>query len=353
MFAIQNANGRIEIETPTLDEFESLKAALQIANERLAIAASISQDALLSVAPDGQIASWNRAAERLFGYMSTEAIGQNISMLLAPESQAEQLEFLARVCAGETLGPEDTKRLRKDGTPIDVSISAAPVKSYGGSVNSVSVAMQDISRRKEWEVRQRTMTRELAHRVKNSFAILQSILHSTLKTSPQPKDFAKVFSSRLHSLAAAQDVLTANDWRGIELGALARHQLASYDKLDNVKLRITGPEVYLAPQYATPFGLIFNELAANAYEHGAWSTPNGKVDLSWRVESVAGSAMKLFVRWQERGGPKPSSHRTPGLGVVLIEKGLAGALVTNNFQPSGLTCTIEVDIVPLRDLEQF
>ncbi len=345
--------GEIIIEPPELNDLEAAKAALHIANERLAIAASISQDALLSVTPDGEIASWNRAAERLFGYAATEAIGQNIAMLLSPDSQGEQLEFLSRVCAGETLGPEDTKRLRQDGTLIDVSISAAPVKSIDGSIFNVAVAIQDISRRKEWEVRQKSMTRELTHRVKNSFAILQSILHSTLKTSPQPKDFAKVFSSRLHSLAAAQDVLTANDWRGIELGALARHQLASYDKLDNVKLRITGPEIYLAPQYATPFGLIFNELAANAYEHGAWSSSNGKVDLSWYVESVLGSTMKLFVRWQERGGPKPSSHRTPGLGVVLIEKSLAGAHVVNIYEAQGLTCTIELDIAALSGLEQF
>jgi PAS domain S-box-containing protein len=333
-------------------EIESVKAALHIANERLAIAVSISQDALLSITLTGQITSWNRAAERLFGYAADDAIGQNIAMLLDPESQQEQLEFLARVCAGEALGPEDTKRLRKDGTLIDVSISAAPVRSIDRSVISVAVAIQDISRRKEWEVRQRSMTRELTHRVKNSFTILQSILHSTLKNSPEPKEFAKVFSSRLHSLAAAQDVLTANDWRGIELGALARHQLSTYDKLDNVKLLIIGPEVYLAPQYATPFGLIFNELAANAYEHGAWSTPAGKVNLEWRVEHQRDAASKLYVSWQESGGPKPASHRPPGLGVVLIEKSLAGAQVVNTYEARGLTCTIELDIVPLSGLEQ-
>ena len=153
-----------------------MKAALHIANERLAIAVSISQDALLSITLTGQITSWNRAAERLFGYAADDVIGQNIAMLLDPEGQQEQLEFLARVCAGEALGPEDTKRLRKDGMLIDVSISAAPVRSIDRSVISVAVAIQDISRRKEWEVRQRSMTRELTHRVKNSFTILQSIL---------------------------------------------------------------------------------------------------------------------------------------------------------------------------------
>ena len=325
--------------------------ALHIANERLAAASLISQDALMATTPDGQITTWNPASQRLFGYAASEAIGRNISILAGPKNQLEQLEFFARVCAGEILGPEDTKRLRNDGTQIDVSISAAPVKSSDGAIVSISVAMQDISRRKDWEVRQKSMMRELTHRVKNSFAILQSILHSTLKTSPHPNDFAKVFSSRLHSLAAAQDVLTANDWRGIELGTLARHQLASYDKLDNVKLHINGPEVYLAPEYATPFGLIFNELAANALEHGAWSSPLGRVELDWRVESVVGSPMKLFVNWKERDGPKPSSHRSPGLGVVLIEKSLADARVTNYFDPLGLTCTIELEIVPLHNLK--
>jgi two-component system, chemotaxis family, CheB/CheR fusion protein len=330
-----------------------LKAALQVANERLAIAQSISQDALLSVTSEGQITSWNREAERLFGYLGHEAIGQNISMLLSPENQTEQLHFLARVRAGETLVSEDTNRRRKDGTLVNVSISAAPIKSNDGSVFNISIAMQDISRRKEWEIRQKSMTRELSHRIKNSFAVLQSILHSTLKNSPEPKEFAKVFSSRLHSLAAAQDILTANDWRGVELGALARHQLASYDKLDSIKLRMEGPEVYLAPQYATPFGLIFNELAANAYEHGAWSKPTGTVDLRWRVEHQLGSLSKLHVMWQERGGPKPPSHRPPGLGVVLIEKSLAGAQVINTFEAHGLTCKIELEITPLSGLEQL
>lgn len=66
-------------------------------------------------------------------------------MLLGAESQIEQLEFLLRVCADETFGPEDTKRMRKGGKVIEVSISVAPVKSATGVVGS-SVAMQDISR---------------------------------------------------------------------------------------------------------------------------------------------------------------------------------------------------------------
>ncbi len=347
------ADRRVAIEHQPTNDLESLRTALHVANESLAQLHSISLDALLSVTPGGKILSWNHAAETLFGYDASGVIERNIAMLVDAKGQDEQSHFLARVCAGEILGPEDTKRLRKDGTVIDVAISAAAVKSLDGGVLSIVIAIQDISRRKEWEARQKTMVRELSHRVKNSFAILQSILYSTLKTTPEPEEFAKVFSSRLHSLATAQDVLTANDWRGVELGTLVRHQLASYDKLDNVKLHINGPEVYLAPHYATPFGLIFNELAANAYEHGSWSTPAGKVNLNWYVEHKQGSASKLHLSWKESGGPKPASHRPPGLGVILIEKSLAGAQVVNNYAADGLIWTIELEIAPLLDLEQI
>ncbi len=334
---------------PLLKKLELLNAELHIARQRLENAASLSQDALFIMTPNGQILSWNRAAERFFGYTIAEAIGHDITALLVPEDQKQHLNFLSRVCAGETFKLDDIKHRRKDGTLIDVSITAAPVMGIDGLVESISIAIQDIGRRKGWDAYEKSMTRELAHRVKNSFAILQSILHSTLKNSPEPNEFAKVFSSRLHSLAAAQDALTANDWRGVELGALARHQLAPYDKLDNTKLQMIGPEVYLSPQYAIPFGLIFNELAANSLEHGAWSKLQGKVQLQWHVDYHSNTAAKLHVFWQERGGPKPSAHRKPGFGIVLIEKSLAGALVLNTFEALGLTCTIELDIAPLSD----
>jgi two-component system, chemotaxis family, CheB/CheR fusion protein len=333
-------------------EIDALKKALHDMSERLVVFESISQDAMICIAPDGVIIAWNPAAEKMLGYKAVEIIGQSIQLLANSEGHAQQKEYLARSSQGEILEPIDSVKLHKNGSLVQVSVTARPLRALDGSIFGRALVMQDISRRKEWERRQKLMTRELSHRVKNSFAVLQAILHSTLKTTPQPEEFAKVFSSRLHSLAAAQDVLTANDWKGVELGALARHQLASYDRLDDVKLTVTGPEIYLPPSYASPFGLIFNELAANALKHGAWSGPVGKVELSWRVEHGKDTTSKLFVSWQERGGPKPATHRKPGLGIVLIEKSLAGAQVLNSYEAHGLTCTIELEIEPHAHMEQ-
>ncbi len=319
---------------------------------RMAAVAAASHDALFGSTLEGYIEAWNPAAERLFGYTASEAIGQHISMLAGPVGLQEQRQFLSRARAGETVGPFNTQRLRKDGSFVDVSVAVGPVKAPNGSVIAISVAMHNITERKEWEARQRLMTRELAHRVKNSFAILQAILRSTLKTTSNPQDFAAKFSGRLHSLAAAQDILTANDWRGAELGALARHLLSLYIVDEGERLVISGPEINLPAEYAAPFGLIFNELATNALKYGALSAPNGKIELSWRVESNVNAGSKLNFTWREKGGPKVTSLDIRGFGSALIERSLAGAKVERLFDAEGFICTIELTLKLLRRIRR-
>lgn len=311
---------------------------------RMAAVASASQDALFGATLEGYFEAWNPAAEKLFGYTASEAIGQHISILAGPEGLQQQRDYLARARNGEAIEPYNARRLRKNGSFVDVSVALGPVKAPDGSVIAISVAMHDISERKEWEARQRLMTRELAHRVKNSFAVLQAILRSTLKTTSNPQDFAAKFSGRLHSLAAAQDVLTANDWKGAELGSLARHLLSPYIANEDSHLSISGPEINLPAEYAVPFGLIFNELATNALKYGALSVPGGKIDLSWRVESSAGADSKLILTWRERGGPKITAPGPHGFGSALIERSLAGAKVERQFDMEGLTCTVELTL---------
>ena len=336
------ADGEILILETNHDITERKRAEADTA--RMAAVAAASQDALFGATVEGYIEAWNPAAERLFGYTASEAIGQHISILAGPAERGAQGENLARARAGEKIQPYNARRLRKDGTYVDVSVALGPVKAQDGSVMAISVAMHDISDRKEWEARQRLMTRELAHRVKNSFAILQAILRSTLKTTSNPQDFAAKFSGRLHSLAAAQDILTANDWKGAELGALARHLLSLYIADEGVRFAISGPEVNLPAEYAVPFGLIFNELATNALKYGALSTPNGKIELSWHVENRINEGTMLRLTWRERGGPKITSLDARGFGSALIEKSLAGAKVERHFDAEGFICTIELTL---------
>jgi PAS domain S-box-containing protein len=309
---------------------------------RMAAVAVASHDALFGVTLDGIVETWNLAAERLFQYRASEIIGQHIRILAEPSQHEEQLELMRRVQSMEAVGPYDARRLRKDGSGVDVSIALAPVKAPDGKVVSVSAAIHDISDRKEWETRQRLMTRELAHRIKNSFAVLQGILRSTLRTSRNPEEFADAFSGRLHSLAAAQDVLIENSWKGAELGTLARRQLAAYVLEDDNRIDITGPAVNLPAEYAAPLGLIFNELATNALKYGALSVPTGNIQLFWRTEHRAPSKLTIFLTWRERGGPAIAASGPRGFGSSLIERSLADAKVETVFEAEGLTCKIEL-----------
>jgi PAS domain S-box-containing protein len=318
----------------------------------LAAVALASHDALFGITLDGTIETWNPAAERLFGYTASEIIGRNVSIFAAPGQHAEQYDLLERANANETIGPYNARRLRKDGSFIDVSVALAPVRSTDGKVVSISVAIHDISDQKEWQARQRLMTRELAHRIKNSFAVLQGILRSTLRTSRNPQDFAEAFSGRLHSLAAAQDVLTANDWKGAELGALIKLQLAAYVTNEDQRLEISGPQLNLPAELASPFGLIFNELATNALKYGALSVPEGKIQISWRTEQLNNVGTKLLLSWCERGGPPVSTQTSRGFGSTLIQKSLAGAIVESRFDPEGLICTIELILTTFGKLKR-
>ena len=318
---------------------------------RMAAVAVASHDALFGITLDGMVETWNPAAERLFGYSTAEIVGQHVSILAEPSRHEEQRDFMRRAQANETVGPYDARRLRKDGSFVDVSVALAPVKAPDGSILSISVAIHDISDRKEWEARQRLMTRELAHRIKNSFAVLQGILRSTLRTSRNPQDFAEAFSGRLQSLAAAQDVLTANDWKGAELGTLAKHQLAAYVLNEDNRVEITGPEVNLPAEYAAPFGLIFNELATNALKYGALSVPHGNIQIMWRTERNPDGSIKIFLTWRERGGPPISEQGSRGFGSTLIERSLAGAKIENHFETEGLTCKIEMTLKTLKKLK--
>lgn len=336
------SNGETLVLEANRDISERKKAEAFTA--RVAAVALASHDALFGTTLDGHIEAWNPGAERLFGFSAEEAMGQHISILSPPRWHGEQHALLSRVAAGESVGPLDTERMRKDGKLISVSLAVAPVKAADGTVIAISAAAHDVSDRKEWEARQRLMSRELAHRVKNSFAVLQAILRSTLKTSDSPAQFAAAFSGRLYSLAAAQDALTASDWRGAELGALVRLQLSYYVGSDTGQAEISGPPVNLAADQAAPFGLIINELATNAIKHGALSVPAGKVQLSWTCEATPAGQQRLVFTWRETGGPSVIPPQRRGFGSTLIARSLPGADVKMDFHADGLVCVVDTTL---------
>ena len=118
---------------------------------RLAAIVASSNDAIVSKDLDGIITSWNRAAERMFGYTAEEAIGKSITMLIPDERLSEETQTLATIRAGRALDHFETVRRRKDGTDIHISLTVSPIRDERGVVIGASKIARDITERRRIE----------------------------------------------------------------------------------------------------------------------------------------------------------------------------------------------------------
>jgi PAS domain S-box-containing protein len=113
--------------------------------------AESSEDAIIAYAPTGIILTWNRAAEIIFGYSSPEAIGRHVSIFVAPERRSRLEHLTQQVLQGNAVLQHEGIGVCRDGSPVEVSATAYPIKNSAGKVVAVSVILRDISERKRTE----------------------------------------------------------------------------------------------------------------------------------------------------------------------------------------------------------
>lgn len=123
------------------------------AKARLAAIVESSEDAIISKDLNGIIKSWNRAAERLFGYTAQEAVGQSITMLIPPDRIDEESDILGCIRRGERIEHFETVRRRKDGTLLDISLTISPIVDARGQIVGASKITRDITERKRAEAK--------------------------------------------------------------------------------------------------------------------------------------------------------------------------------------------------------
>ncbi len=170
----------------------------------------------------------------------------------------------------------------------------------------LGLADADLKRK---DAHQRTLLHELDHRVKNTLAIIQSLVTQSFRGATSPDHFRDAIIGRVMALARSHEVLSAANWKDPELASVAAAVLAR----ESERIHIDGDRLSLEPRVVVAFAQIFHELLVNAEKHGSLSRPDGSVKLTWRLEGD-----KLHILWVEASREPPAIEPLKGLGTTIV-----------------------------------
>lgn len=198
------------------------------------------------------------------------------------------------------------------------------------------------------EERREILVHELAHRVKNTLATVQSIASLSFRNSQGPEALRQ-FHDRLQALVRSHDLLTRKNWQHADLSEIAEAAMAPLREERGHRFAISGSPVSLPPTTAVPIAMIMHELCTNALKYGALSNETGRVTINWTTRAdPAGIAISLI--WSERGGPPVQPPDEEGFGTRLIANlsRQLGGESEFRYPPSGLVCHLSI-ISPLEE----
>lgn len=217
----------------------------------------------------------------------------------------------------------------------------------GKSIRLIGAA-RDISNRVARDERRTVLNQELAHRLKNTLAIVVSIITQTLRTAADVETGRKTLLARIHALSKAHDILLSGQKGAATVQTIVAGAVALHDEGGRVK--IEGTSLPLGPKAALTLSLIVHELATNAGKYGALSVPEGVVEVKWTQPGADGGGLVLDLVWIEKHGPKVIAPTRRGFGTRLVEMGLSGSSggsVSIDYAPEGLRCRIVAPLVEL------
>ena len=328
------------------------EAAITESENRMRAIVNTVVDAIITIDDRGTVENLNPAAAHVFGYRPEEVVGQNVKMLMPDPYHREHDGYIRNyLTTGRAkvigLGREVVGR-RKDGSifPMELAVSEMAVAGR----RMFTGVVRDITERKRAEEHQKLLVAELDHRVKNILAQVAVVAKSTRQGSRSIDEFLQSLDGRIGSMATAHGLLSESSWQGVGLAALVRNQLAPY--ATDANITISGTDVMLAAAEIQAVAMVLHELVTNAAKHGALSTLDGRVSVSWDRRPNGHAGENLVLVWREVGGPPVTANVPSGYGTTLIRNLVPhelGGTVDLEFPPDGVSCRIEI---PLSRSEQ-
>jgi len=328
---------------PARPDLRVLFAAVEASGEAILITSADLDE------PGPRIEYVNPAFTRMTGYAAREVVGRTPRLLQGPGTERAVIERMrAALGAGEGFQGE-ALNYRKDGSTYMVEWLITPVREADGSISRWISAQRDVTHRRAAEDRQGLMVRELHHRVKNTLATVQAVLNATVRSSTSIAEFTRAFSGRIASLAKTHALITEDVDQAVSFEGLLRMELGPYD--ERGRLTLSGPLVILPSETAVPFGMALHEMTTNALRHGALGHPEGRLEVTWRLE-VGPDGQVLEWTWNEHGGPPVALPTREGFGSRILRKVLtlqAEAQVDVAYHPDGMRVSIRA---PLRTFQR-
>lgn len=296
------------------------EAALRISEAQLAfLVAGMPAGVLLATAPSGQIVMSNRRMDEILGVSPVNrGDAQDYSEFVAYLENDVPFDPrnypLAKIMSGEARNHTvEVNFERPNGSRLWIEIKGEGVYDQNQTLIAASVIITDIEDRRRASEEQRVLTTELAHRMKNSLAMVQAIVNQSLRTAGDVETGRKAIMQRLAALSKAQDTLSPTNWesafiKDVIISAMAPHRTGEK------RISIDGPRVKLTPQQAVGLSLAIHELATNATKYGALQSNSGRIAIGWTAEGH-----NFVFTWIETGGPRVIPPERRGFGSKLIE----------------------------------
>ena len=236
---------------------------------------------------------------------------------------------------------------RPDGSRLRTEVSSVPLRDACGRTTGAVSVVVDVHEREQAIEQQEILTGELAHRMKNTMAMVQAIVHQSLRSAATLDEARESVTERFEALARAQDLLTASNWQASNLDGVVRSALASVN--DGERIAISGEPIEVGARAALSFTLVLHELATNAVKYGALSVPDGRVVVDWQLQQCAGTERLVFT-WAEQGGPPVTMPTRKGFGTRLIDSmGRSfGGRSELRYPPEGVCWLVEADPARLK-----
>lgn len=253
---------------------------------------------------------------------ATEGVGERLQRVIVSEPEWSRLPVVFLVSDPRQPPPGARRLLNEVGEPPVIIVDRPAKKDTLASIFQFQALARyrqfhnrDLIGELETAERDKDfLLRELQHRTRNSFSVLQSMFRLTAARHTEIDALAADFSARLGSLVKAHTRLSSMDKETHTLRTIIHEHVAPYC-LSEQQIELAGPPVHFDMRMTFDLATIVHELATNASKYGSLSADGGMLHVSWSIDSDTG---QMTLRWKEKGGPKVSQPTRKGLGSQLV-----------------------------------